>query len=132
MKNNSIDPDVICFQEMPRKTELKGYNLVMHESNSYRRSGIGIYVRETIGSQALKTKYISITDNVLLGGVKLFGKRGNIDIINAYISPKAKIKNLNGLHDFIPQLSKKAIIVGDFNAHHLIWDPTWPEKCEKS
>ncbi len=60
-------------------------------------------------------------NTILIQGVKIYGKIGNIDILNVYISPLARTQYTN-IRNIIPQLSHKTLIVGDFNAHNELWD----------
>ncbi|MES9884148.1 MAG: endonuclease/exonuclease/phosphatase family protein, partial [Sedimenticola sp.] len=131
IENKYISPDVICLQEMPSKSDLAGYKLVMHQSNSYKNSGIGIFARKDIACSEISTKHITTTENILYGGIKVYGKTGNIDIINAYSSPNAKT-NFSELYSLISQLGNKSIILGDLNAHDPLWDPNWDHPCKKA
>lgn len=130
LETKLVSPDIICLQEMPKRSDIVGYKLVVHKSNSYHGSGIGIYARNEIACTEINIKQPSTPENTLYGGIKLYGKSGNTDIINVYTSPKANT-NYNELCELTPQLGKKSLIVGDFNAHDVLWDPTWEHPCKK-
>lgn len=48
-----------------------------------------------------------------------------VTLLHIYNSPEFEI-NSHHLHLIVQQLGRKYMIVGDFNAHHHIWDPINP------
>ena len=48
-----------------------------------------------------------------------------VTLLHIYNSPEFNL-NTDHLDHLVQQLRRKYIIVGDFNAHHHIWDPTNP------
>ncbi len=103
-----------------------------HKTHTKKSSGVAIYVREGISCTQIQINNIeeNTDSTILIQGVTIYGKKGNIDILNVYISPGAHTQYEN-IKNIIHQLSNKTLIVGDFNAHNELWDPGWVHKCHK-
>jgi len=55
-------------------------------------------------------------------GIKVFLKNSSLSIMNIY-NPNQPV-TFNELQHYFQQLGPSAIVVGDFNAHHPLWEPS--------
>lgn len=134
LNDNSINPDIICLQETWFKNNqyktIAGYKTPYCQSRQTSAGGVAIYVREGIASEVLKFQ----TGQLEVVGARIIGKNNKIDILNCYLPPQSPASSLdiNKLLK-IHKLSKNIILLGDLNAHNLLWSPyaTTSNTCKK-
>uniref|UniRef100_T1I8R4 Endo/exonuclease/phosphatase domain-containing protein n=1 Tax=Rhodnius prolixus TaxID=13249 RepID=T1I8R4_RHOPR len=113
-------PLLVCLQE----THLKPRNnLTIPHYNCYRRDflqgqracgGVGILVRDDIICQK-----ILINSNFQTVIVKVCLLHP-ITVCSIYIPPRQNI-NLEEMNSFLRQIQGPTLLLGDFNAHHIVW-----------
>ena len=126
-------PFVICLQEtfMPRSITLRNfvsYDILANVDQDNRpHGGVSLLVKETIPQSqiTLDTPLKAVAARVTL--------HRTITICSVYLPPSQPI-NLDKLNNLYQQLPSPAILLGDFNAHNILWgDKTDPrgEQIEK-
>src|SRR5688572_12401941 len=120
LTNTQNPPDVICVEETFLKAQtpipkIDGYNLIRKDCNTNERGGLAIYIIVGLNFNVLDVEEIN---NAEIQGIEILTINGHLKIYNMYLSPS---------HEFCKEdlqkmfVSKRAIIVGDFNAHNKLW-----------
>jgi len=123
-KNN---PAIVCLQETKLKEKHKlripGYKSFRKDRpGDIGAGGVAILVANEIPCQEFEVKTKTI-ENI---AVKINLKGGDIDIINIYdTSGTYDVDNED--YNKVFQDRTKTIILGDFNAHAKMWDPSIPQ-----
>ena len=109
-------PDIIMLQEthlIPKYSpRLQGYT-VIRKDRTIRGGGVATFIADHLS-------YYEVSLNVADPIEAQFVKVGGITIANVYIPPDQQTLPKDAL-SFFSELRKKALIVGDFNAHHQLW-----------
>jgi len=123
----STKPHVACLSEtwLTQNTEphFINYSAVFrHREGGRGGGGLAVLIRSDIS-------FLELTIQPFPGGalevqgMKVFLKNNSsLSILNIY-NPNQPI-TLNELQHYFQQLGPSAIVVGDFNAHHPLWEPT--------
>jgi len=117
---NNIDPQIICLQETNFKEDytapLKEYSGFSKNRTTANRAsgGTSIYVKSNIPAQETQIKSNLETIAITIELKEKF------TICNIYL-PNLTNVSLSDLEDITKQLPKPYIIVGDFNAHNILW-----------
>ena len=113
------NPAVICLQETraDKPLNIRGYN----SFNVYSRTadnracgGVSIFIKNSVPKQA-----VPITSNLQCIATRVSLHR-TFTICNIYIPP-TRAFSIADLEHIYNQLPAPALIVGDFNAHHISW-----------
>jgi len=118
--NTQNPPDIICVEETFLKTQtptpkIDGYNLVRKDSISNKRGGLAIYITVGLNFNVLDVEEIN---NGEIQGIEILTTNGHLKIYNTYLSPSHEFGKEELQKIFI---SKRALILGDFNAHNKLW-----------
>src|ERR1700733_14195540 len=115
-------PDIICIEETNLKDKdnlrIEGYLALRHDNPTRQIGGLAMLIREGINHTLLQ---IDNNTEMEYMGVEINTNHGKIKIINVYASPTREI-NKQDLETLFPD--RRAIAVGDFNAHHKLWKST--------
>ena len=79
--------------------------------------GVAIFVKSGIDHKILTLP----KSNLEAAGMRIFGLRKTIDIINIYAPPHTPITQ-NELQKITDNLNENKIILGDFNSHNRLWE----------
>ena len=99
---------------------LKGYSppAIFRRERDQQGGGVAIFVKSGIDHKILK-----IPDSKLeTVGMRIFGNRKNIDIINIY-APQTDAITETELNKITNNLENNVVILGDFNSHNRLWEP---------
>lgn len=113
-------PQIICLQETQLSPEnnvrFQNYEILRKDYSEGLRacSGIAIFIKDTIHYESL-----NILSPIQVMAVKVYHPI-TYTICNIYIPP-LKVIVKDDLIDIINQLESPYLIVGDFNAHNIIW-----------
>jgi len=91
-----------------------------------RGGGIAILVHDDIIAQE-KDILPFVGGKLEIQAVVIHTSQGKIDIVNIY-NPNQIVTEVEFRH-YMSQLDDKAIMIGDFNAHHTLWEPTIERAC---
>src|SRR6218665_2947320 len=94
------------------------YNVVRKDYVKHSRGGLAILIRTGISFTILDIVQI---ENAGILGIKIKTENGHLEIINTYIAPENKIAKTDFEKFF---LLKRALILGDLNAHSKSWGCT--------
>ena len=127
-------PEIVCLQETwitkkHNQLKLKGYSppAIFRRERDQQGGGVAIFVKSGIDHKILK-----IPDSKLKTvGMRIFGDRKNIDIINIYAPQTAEITE-NELNKITNNLENNVVILGDFNSHNRLWEPHCNNDDKKS
>src|SRR6218665_4054782 len=100
------------------KTNFDNYNVVRKDYVKHSREGLAILIRTGISFTILDIVQI---ENAEILGIKIKTENGHLEIINTYIAPENNIVKTD-IEKFFPL--KRAIILGDLNAHSKSWGCT--------
>lgn len=121
-----INPAVICLQETMYKNNkqarINGYQIIHRKRNSGARAAGGVIIGLNNDFNFQKI-IISATENIETIAVHVESPI-NMNIINIYIPPDKKIGKKD-IQEVIDQVNKPLIIMGDLNAHNLMWGSTY-------
>lgn len=114
-----INPQVICLQETRLKPNtccrVKDYKLYRKDrQHQHASGGVSIFVKKSIYSEEVK-----INTNMEVIAVKIHNPQ-TVTLCNIYIPPDLPRDQIK-LADIILQLPRPFLLVGDFNAHNIIW-----------
>ena len=117
-------PHVICLCETwlkdSRLPQFINYTVYYECRKDKAGGGLAILVRNDVNASVLKLQNFP-SGKLEVQAVTVYGVRNEkIDILNAY-NPNENISE-NEIDFYFKQLSKNKIIIGDFNAHHEMWD----------
>ena len=121
-------PHVITIQETflnetvttPKLSNYTPYR--KDRDNGEKRGGLLIYVRDQVNHiQKNLVPYPNGTIEALAITIK--SNQENLDILNIY-NPKGNNMSKQELLHYKTQLNEKYFIVGDFNSHNSLWEPT--------
>ena len=111
----STIPDLLILQETHLierySPKIQGYDLI-RKDNTLHSGGLAIFAKDNLRTVILNTPG---TTNIELQCIRVH----NLSIYNIYIPPDRRL-DIQEL-DFMSNLPKHAIIVGDFNARHHVW-----------
>jgi hypothetical protein len=121
--------DIACIQEtwLTPKTRIpkfSGYILLHTEPSKVKGSGVAILMNKNI----VIKKIISYNLNEGLEYIKVDFNTNNgtaLSLVNVYIHPYAKGEVLHELDDII---NEHTILMGDLNAHNILWSSGNPNK----
>ncbi len=113
-------PSVICLQEtfMPKNISLRNYVsydiLANVDRDNHPHGGVSLLVKETVPQThiTLNTTLKAVAARVTL--------HRTITICSVYLPPSQPI-DLDKLNQLYMQLPAPAILLGDFNAHNVLW-----------
>lgn len=117
---NNYNPFVICLQETKFKAnhvpKLRNYKIYYNNviSETVAHGGVAIYVKEGFSSIPF-----NITTDLQVVAIQIFFPF-KITICNLYLPPNIKV-SFSSIQDLINQLEPPYIVMGDFNAHNLLW-----------
>ncbi len=116
--------EIICIQETyfkPHQTakwEIPGYNLIRHDRPPpIKGGGVAIYIRSH-----LKYREVTTPTTIETQAVEIETEAGLLTVANVYLPPQQPFDD-----DIIKAIKTlltlpKAVIVGDFNAKHNLWN----------
>ena len=113
------EPICICLQHVNTLVQTIGkYSLAASSISEEGTLGTAIYVHHKITFDK-----ILLNDNYLQNSVLKLYISGTISITlcNIYNQPNQHY-NLNQLSNFLSNLQQPTLLLGDFNAHHPLWD----------
>ena len=98
---------------------LKGYSppAIFRRERDQQGGGVAIFVKSGIDHKILKLP----NSNLETVGMRIFGTRKNIDIINIY-APKSAALTETELNKLSNNLENNVVILGDFNSHNRLWE----------
>lgn len=120
--------DVICLQETwlkPKgKFNLPGYNIFRRDRQELPGQDLKLKggVMTCVASHLPSQEMMVTTPNIESLGVTVHLNGGKYNIINVYDPPKNDNNKLND-YNILMSITGRVIIVGDFNAHNVVWDP---------
>ena len=124
-------PEVVCIQETWNHEGQKLIKLPGYKSPiSFRREknqlggGVAIFIKFGIDADEINFKHTNV--NIEIKIIRIFGQ-SNLDIVNYYTPGNIEIKEKD-YQEIINKIGKNAIIVGDFNARHTLWDSNFRGK----
>ena len=124
-------PEVVCIQETWNHEGQKLIRLPGYKSPiSFRREknqlggGVAIFIKFGIDADEINFKHTN--ENIEIKIIRIFGQ-SNLDIVNYYTPGNIEIKEKD-YQEITNKIGKNAIIVGDFNARHTLWDSNFREK----
>src|SRR6218665_1670308 len=123
LNETRYSPDIVCLQETFLKAKMNtpnfdNYNVVRKDYVKHSKGGLAILIRTGISFTILDIVQI---ENAGILGIKIKTENGHLEIINTYIAPENKIAKTD-FEKFFPL--KRAIILGDLNAHSRSWGCT--------
>lgn len=116
---NKHSPSIFALQETHckknEKPKFKGYNVLSKNIHDSASQGVALLIREGISFQEinLDSKILSVAAKVTL--------KNPITICSIYIHPLDKITP-SDLRELIDLMPGPLILLGDFNAHHPLWN----------
>jgi hypothetical protein len=118
----SNKPDILCLCETWLKRnqpKFIGYRVYFMNRDGAPKGGLAILVREDI---EYRIKQITQFPNggLEIQGIQIKYREEIIDVINCY-NPGQNITEQEFLF-YLSQATKSFIMIGDFNAHHPLWD----------
>jgi exonuclease III len=113
----NMDIGIVCLQETflkeNKSIKIPGYTIIRKDRPSHK-GGLAIIIKNSLKYQEI------INDNQIeYQEIKLFLQNENINLLNLYIAPHVQTDSPN--LETIFKDKSKSIILGDFNAHNLIW-----------
>lgn len=118
-------PEIVCLQETWIKAEYLpafiNYS-VFFKNRPGRAGGLAIITRNDLVSEELELQAFQ-NGKLEIQRVKIKlqnGRRNFIEIVNLY-NPNESITEGEYRH-YLSQLGDQCIFIGDFNAHHPLWD----------
>lgn len=116
---NDFNPMCLCLQHIgPKAVPIRNYQLASISPTVNGRLGTAIYVHNKVIYKTLNP----LVANYQITNIKLFlPNNGTITIANIYNQP-GFYSNFNDIHQLTDALPKPTLLVGDFNAHSLLWD----------
>ena len=132
--NNNKIYDIIALQETWRKPKqdtpnFGPYDVIRDDRIDRAGGGIMLLIRNTI--QYLKKPLILYPQGKLqVHAISIKTDSGFLDVLNVY-NPR-QILSKREFNHYLQQLRQQYIIVGDFNAHHSLWEPSktrQPNQC---
>ena len=123
LKKNKYD--IVAIQETWLKEKSKisfdSYEIIRNDRKNRQAGGVMFLIKNTL---QIQTKNLTLYQNghceVQVIQIKL--SNGVIDILNIY-NPR-QILSKNEFNFYLDQLGPQYLIVGDFNAHHSLWEPS--------
>lgn len=103
--------------------EIKGYRppISFRRPKGQQGGGVAIFVKIGIDSEEIKINHSN--KNVEICMAKLYGNENQtLDIANFY-TPGGHSITAGDYAEITTKLGKNALIVGDFNARHTLWEP---------
>ncbi|GFV56079.1 putative RNA-directed DNA polymerase from transposon BS [Trichonephila clavipes] len=113
-------PVCVALQETLLKpswtSNIRGYSILWKECNTGERAsdGVALLINHTIPSSPI---LLRMSIQAVAVQVSIFS---TVTICNVYLPPNAPM-NFKELQELIDQLPSPFILLGDFNAHHLLW-----------
>jgi len=113
-------PDVVCVEEtlLKAKTQapkINGYNVIRKDCTSNKKGGLVIYIKVGLNFTVLNTEEVLNTE---IQGIEVKTINGHLKIFNTYLSPSHTLAKEEIAKLFT---HKRALIVGDLNAHSKLW-----------
>jgi len=122
-------PSIICLQETWVKDEFQPNFInykVFYKNRNGRGGGIATLVRnDLIGEEKNLITYGG--GGLEIQAISLYITNDKLDILNIY-NPNKNISKTEFTH-YLSQMHSKAVLVGDFNAHHNMWDTKVGAPC---
>ena len=129
-------PQIVALQEtflkqIPGKNNTpfyESYTPYRMDRNTGQRGGILMLIRNDLYySKKVLTPYIINNGNGIQGileiqAITITSNNQEIDIVNIYNTPSNNLTSAEFKHYF-SQINKNYFILGDFNAHHPLWEP---------
>ena len=116
------DPLAFCFQETfigPGKVinfrKYSSYHYHSLSTDGRSVGGVTIMIKKSVPH-----KQIMLNSNIQAVAVTISASK-TITLCSIYLPPSFKV-NLKDMADLVDQLPKPYLLVGDFNAHNVIWD----------
>lgn len=127
------DPSIkcLCLQEtrikQSHKLNVKGYTMYRNDrtTDQLASGGVAILVQENIPS-----KHIPLNSPLEVIAIELITTI-KVTVCNIYIPP-AQLINKNEIENVINQLPAPYILLGDFNAHNVLWGSSHTDTREKA
>ncbi|GFQ71437.1 RNase H domain-containing protein [Trichonephila clavata] len=113
-------PVCVALQEMLLKpsctSNIRGYSILRKDCNTGERAcgGVALLINH---STPFSPVLIRMSLQAVAVQVSIFS---TVTICNVYLPPNAPL-NFRELQELIDQLPSPFILLGDFNAHHLLW-----------
>ncbi|GFY42857.1 CCHC-type domain-containing protein [Trichonephila inaurata madagascariensis] len=111
-------PVCVALQETLLKpsstSNIRGYSILRKDCNTGERAcgSVALLINHAIPFSLIRTSLQAVAVQVSIFST--------VTICNVYLPPNAPL-NLRELQELIDQLPSPFILLGDFNAHHLLW-----------
>uniref|UniRef100_A0A2P2HZJ0 RNA-directed DNA polymerase from mobile element jockey-like n=1 Tax=Hirondellea gigas TaxID=1518452 RepID=A0A2P2HZJ0_9CRUS len=115
-------PDLMCICETwlkDREPTFIGYKAIWQHRVDADRGGLGILIREDVNYQSLQLRHFE-DGHLEFQAIQIYSNLGNIDILNIY-NPNLNV-TFEEFNFYYSQLTERAILIGDFNAHSPLWE----------
>ena len=126
-------PEVVCIQETwnhegQKLIKLPGYKspISFRREKNQSGGGVAIFIKFGIDADEINFKHTNV--NIEIKIIRIFGQ-SNLDIVNYYTPGNIEIKEKD-YQEIMNKIGKNAIIVGDFNARHTLWDSNFRGKIK--
>lgn len=119
-------PEIICIQETwnhlgQNLLNLKGYKPPVSFRRQKGKQGGGVAIFVKIGIDSEEIKFTHENENIEISMVKVFALKQTLEIANFY-TPGGTFIPAADYSKIAKKLGKNALIVGDFNARHELWE----------